>query len=89
MPDFRKKPVEIEAFQWDGSDEQAQSLLEWMRRYAQECQFISIPGMTHSISIVTLEGVMYALAGDWIIRGVVNEFYPCKPDVFEQTYEPV
>lgn len=41
------------------------------------------------ITILTLEGEMNASPGDWIIRGVQGEFYPCKPDIFEQTYEPV
>ncbi|MEE7714225.1 hypothetical protein V3J85_23230 [Bacillus sp. 5001] len=42
----------------------------------------------YSISIPTLEGVMTADEGDWIIRGVQGEFYPCKPDIFAATYEP-
>jgi len=41
------------------------------------------------IEIATLEGVMRADVGDWIIRGVAGEFYPCKPDIFAATYEPV
>ena len=41
------------------------------------------------VFINTLEGTMYAKVGDWIIRGVKGEFYPCKPDIFEATYEPV
>lgn len=89
MPEYRKKPVEVEANQWDGSKPGAEALLGWMRSHKQECQFMSIEGMTHSISIVTLEGVMYALPGDWVIRGVAGEFYPCKPHIFEETYEPV
>ena len=43
----------------------------------------------HVIAIDTLEGEMHADPGDWIIRGVQGEFYPCKPDIFEATYEPV
>lgn len=51
-----------------------------------------VPGQTHrpeGIFIKTLEGEMHVSPGDWVIRGVQGEFYPCKPDIFEQTYEPV
>jgi hypothetical protein len=41
------------------------------------------------ISIITLEGIMEASPGDWVIRGVKGELYPCKPDIFEATYDPV
>ena len=86
---YRKRSVTVEATQWDGTKDDAERVLTWMRGHGQECQFISIPGMTCSISIVTLEGVMYALQHDWVIRGVAGEFYPCKPAIFEETYEPV
>ena len=42
-----------------------------------------------ALEIVTLEGTMYASPGDWIIRGVAGEFYPCKPDIFAATYEAI
>lgn len=60
MAKFRKKPVEVEAYQTD-----------------------------KEIDIKTLEGTMHANVGDWIITGVNGEQYPCKPDIFEKTYEPV
>lgn len=62
MARFRKKPVIIEAEQWQGP----------------KPKFIE-----------TLEGVMRANPGDWIITGVNGEKYPCKPDIFEKTYEPI
>jgi hypothetical protein len=78
MPMFRKKPVVIEARQFaevrDGSP-----ICEWC-------------GGTNEVSpsviqIQTLEGEMLASLGDWIIKGVKGEFYPCKPDIFAATYE--
>jgi hypothetical protein len=50
---------------------------------------VSIDPATGFLLIATLEGIMKAKPGDWIIQGVQGEFYPCKPDIFEQTYEPV
>ena len=74
---FRKKPALIEAVQWDGDFNTASAFMD--------CEF-SV-GDDKSLFIPTLEGEMEAHVGDWIIRGVQGEFYPCKPDIFEQTYE--
>lgn len=52
--------------------------------YCPSCPFSTVP---EGISVKTLEGVMTASVGDWIIRGVQGEFYPCKPDIFDATYE--
>lgn len=79
---FRKKPVVIDAQQITGDDIEA--VAEWCSG--------DIVGMATScpeISIHTLEGSMRGQIGDWIIRGVNGEFYPCKPDIFEKTYEKV
>lgn len=79
MPTFRKKPVVIEARQWTGSN--AVDLLDWIKPTAtQEGSELIIP---------TMEGDHFASIGDWIIKGVHGEFYPCKPDIFEKTYEAV
>lgn len=79
---YRKKPVVIEAVQYvpGGS-----TLIEaWMIGHdAREAFGVS----GRNVLITTLEGVMTAEPGDWIIRGVKGEFYPCKPDIFEATYE--
>lgn len=78
---FRKKPVEIEARLFDpgiGYDE-ACDVVDW-------CNGRAVIG---GCEIDTLEGVMLARPGDWVIKGVHNEFYPCKPEIFEATYEPV
>lgn len=82
---YRKKPVVIEAIQWNG-------------RNAREISTLVAPGdpnrtMERAIDslallIHTLEGTMQADVGDWIIRGVKGEVYPCKPDIFAATYEP-
>jgi hypothetical protein len=71
---YRKKPVVIDAEQFDGTDECARRL-----------------GLVVTITetgVQTLEGFMRANPGDWIITGIKGERYPCKPDIFEATYEP-
>ena len=89
---YRKKPVEIEAVQWDGLN------LSEIQEFAGDHIDVEIydagyevgavpPGV--KIAIHTLEGDMTASKGDYIIKGVNGEFYPCKPDIFEKTYEKV
>lgn len=82
MPRYRKKPVVIEARQLDKTNGDA--LARWCDG---STQFEHSDG-TCCVEIRTLEGTMLAEIGDWIIRGVKGEFYPCKPDIFEATYEP-
>lgn len=82
MPRFRKKPVVIEAMQFDGSYQSGKAILDWADETVHRSTLIGL-------SIKTLEGVMGVSAGDWVIRGVQGEFYPCKPDIFEATYEAV
>ena len=81
MAKFRKRPVVIDA--WLNAPGISDMFPDWMKNGAITC---SDDG---SLNIVTLEGVMRADPGDWIIRGVKGELYPCKPDIFEATYEPV
>lgn len=93
---FRKKPVEIEAMQLVGDHRDADVYL-WVERHTQgsfdphadtiPASGCSIDPATGFFLIATLEGVMQAKPGDWIIKGVQGEFYPCKPDIFEATYE--
>ena len=85
MPRFRKKPVEIEARQFTGRGGPG-SLVD-LRSWG--APVVPIVGPGDALEVLTLEGRMMAQKGDWIIRGVKGEFYPCKPDVFEATYEPV
>lgn len=86
MGRFRKKPVEIEARQV--TVENRFDLAEWCDGEAQHAApsgQIYAPGL---VKIRTLEGDVWASEGDWIIRGVKGEHYPCKPDIFEMTYDP-
>lgn len=89
FPKFRKKPVIIEAVQlrWD--------------TWSEICDFVGVgkledgkpqgaqDGEAIALDIPTLEGLMHANEKDWVIKGVKGEFYPCKPDIFEATYEAV
>lgn len=86
---YRKKPVVIEAIQYTGHNGHA--ILQWISAMAIESPVLepSENNMTGEyLQIKTLEGTMAAIVGDWIIKGVNGEFYPCKPDIFEKTYEP-
>lgn len=74
---FTKKPVTIEAIQWLGDN--ADEILNF-------CPTAIVTSDTY-VDIPTLEGAMQAQIGDWIIKGVKGEFYPCKPDIFALTYE--
>jgi hypothetical protein len=86
---YRKKPVVIEAIQWDGTIERAAEILAWVEGHGGSGNYHgTASGPTPHIAIETLEGAMAATEGWWVIRGVEGEFYPCKPSVFEATYEP-
>lgn len=82
---YRKKPVVIEAFQFDGTLKTANEIQEWAGAHKV---WVRPDGEFAQIIVPTLEGKMRANPGDWIIRGVKGEFYPCKPDIFEATHEP-
>ena len=77
---FRKKPVVIEAFKY-----QTDIVPEWFRN----ANGITVNVQTGSCFIPTLEGTHEAKVGDYIIQGVKGELYPCKPDIFDMTYEKV
>jgi len=81
---YRKKPVVIDAIQFTGADVGG-DVLEFTEFTA------TLTGTSRKdcwLEIPTMEGVMKASPGDWIIKGVKGEFYPCKPDIFAATYEP-
>ena len=91
---FRKKPVEVEAMRWprirsrdSGISVRAQPFHDWIGEDFTE-QAWDGQGYLYG-RIKTLEGTMEAAPGDWIIKGIKGEFYPCKPDIFEATYERV
>ena len=86
---FRKKSVVIEAVLWDGKH--LSYVPEWIRTALNDIpcgENGSILRSGNNVLIFTLEGEMTASPGDWIIRGIEGEIYPCKPDIFEKTYEP-
>jgi hypothetical protein len=103
MPKFRKKPVVIEAMQWDGSNTFAVTTFiegkepDLKHPMARDAWFDYVENTRDSgfLRIFTLEdgpggeAKHVASPGDWIIKGVQGEFYPCKPDIFAATYDPV
>ena len=76
---LRKKPVVIEAVQWIGNN------LSEIQRFYRPNEIL----IGDKIVIRTLEGTMTADKGDWILKGIKGEYYPCKPDIFAETYEKV
>ena len=82
---YKKKPVIIEAIQFEDTAERICELSEFMGEVRVNYEDKNNP----YIPIETLEGTMRASVGDYIIKGVNGEFYPCKPDIFERTYEKV
>lgn len=90
MAIFRKKPVQINAWQVSVLLECAQNnwkaLPEPIAKFYEDGNVIFC---SRELTIETLEGNMRASCDDWIIQGVKGEFYPCKPDIFEATYEKV
>ena len=88
---FRKKPVVIEAMQVLDDLRSHIAIRDWATSHTAEFDVIpvSITAFDSHLVIHTLEGDMRADIGDWIIRGVAGEFYPCKPDIFAATYEAV
>lgn len=103
MPMFRKRPVVIEARQLAGTTSDVHGVYQWIESHTAGSfeplavldgdapapeSGVSIDPGTGELLIATLEGVMRAGIGDWIIRGVAGEFYPCKESIFTATYEP-
>lgn len=91
MAKYRKKPVVIEAMQYPGNSISGVNDLmqfeDWLKVHAQAIGKWPMRYKGQSLIIPTLEGDHEAKPGDWIIRGVQGELYPCKPDIFAATYE--
>lgn len=87
MKQYRKKPVIIEAIQFIDDVDRILEIQEFSRGETIRVDYKNKDNPT--LKIKTLEGVMTASVGDYIIKGVQGEFYPCKPDIFEQTYEEI
>lgn len=82
MPKFRKRPVVIEAMQYTGDNiAELRAFFPGVREHGAANKPV--------LYVDTLEGTMSVFDGDWIIKGVKGEVYPCKPDIFKLTYEPV
>lgn len=81
MTKYRKKPIVIDALKYDNTKAGVDAMDEFLGGTSQI--------RNSFLMIETLEGTMYANVGDWIIKGVNGEFYPCKPDIFEKSYEKV
>ena len=103
MPMFRKRPVVIEARQLAGAASDVHGVYQWIESHTSGSfdplavlggyvpapkSGVSIDPGTGELLIATMEGVMRASIGDWIIRGVAGEFYPCKDSIFSAAYEP-
>lgn len=97
---WRKKPVEVDAWQWDGTEDEAFAIQKWVNDQGGSAIYMGerpTPSRAGGIAfmappslvIKTLEGDMNVGKGDFVIRGVQDEFYPCKPDIFEATYDAV
>ena len=95
---YRKKPVVIEAMEFEGTTSERMAVYQWIEANTQgsfdvnsddpvPASGVSIDAATGFMVIATLEGVMQVKLGDYVIQGVQGEFYPCKPDIFEATYE--
>ena len=89
MSMYRKKPVVIEAMQWDGSYDKYELIhMRWPELQDSGLTSHHANRTIQWWAIATLEGHHVVSVGDYIIKGVKGEFYPCKPDIFEMTYEP-
>lgn len=99
MPHFKKRPLFITAEQWTGNNlAQVMAFIadghDDFSHLPNDGVYVGGPGIGHipptgQLIIPTLEGEMTASLGDWIIKGIKGEFYPCKPDIFEASYESV
>ena len=82
----RKRPVEVEAVLVTKNHERLEKIKEWISTSGRVARIDTEKCLVY---IETLEGIMYAGEGDYIIKGVAGEFYPCKPDIFEKTYQVI
>ena len=95
MAKYRKKPVEIEALQYDGDVKNSDGIYyvpDWAVKALEEnVMFYDVLDMDYpcELFIKTLEGIHHVSVGDYVIQGVNGELYPCKPDIFKKTYDSV
>lgn len=97
---YRKRPLEIDAIRFTGGEENAKEIIDWAGDNNVEYVETQEPwvaddgrsgtnGWPEHLRIHTLEGTMNAEVGDYVIKGIKGEFYPCKPDIFHNSYEEV
>ena len=88
---YKTKMVMIEAIQWTGENANTERVIQWVRTLGGTIQWSHIPESdpVDELTIVTLEGFMTVSLNDYVIRGLAGEFYPCKPDIFNQKYEVI
>jgi hypothetical protein len=88
---YIKKPVCIQAIKWTGMNLKQVIEFTGLHKSAEKLTWTEYADLVENegLKIFTLEGPLYAQIGDFIIRGIRGEFYPCKPGIFEATYEPV
>ena len=85
---YRKKPIEIEAIQWTGKN--TDLVAGWIRGGGGSVLVGGIDERAQRVMLIrTLEGPLSVTVGDFVIKGIEDEFYPCKERIFEATYEPV
>lgn len=89
MAKYRKKPLVVEAIQSTGEPQRNREIIDWTRGSKTPAFMDTHPTEREMLSINTLEGTHWVTPGDWVIKGIRGEAYPCKPDIFEKTYEPV
>jgi len=95
MSKYRKKPVTVEAFRWTGGPDQVEDpewIVETLKKsigHINGAKIINKGTKDFRMQIMTLEGIISARVGDYIIKGIKNELYPCKPDIFEVSYDLV
>lgn len=98
MKYHRKLPVEVEAFQWDGTAEGATPLIQWIFDGGATAKYMCTDhihcrklngNVPHTIGIPTPDGTMHAALDDWIIKDMTGKFFPCRDDIFHQIYEAV
>ncbi len=95
MAKYRKRPIIIEAVQWTGTNENYRQMLDFAGLRIgpwggyEGSPYILTIHEEQKLLIKTLEGPLFASLGDWVIRGIQGEFYPCKPDIFKASYELV
>ena len=83
---YRKKPVVIDAERLTADN--VRDVADWIHIHTYATDGREVSTLPDAVLIETLEGTMRADIGDYVIRGVQGEFYPCKPDIFDATYEP-